>query len=254
MAASSPVNVDALIIPANGTDQCAAVRAMTQAIAVLRADLDYRVEPTRGSDENVPAFEFARAIGAMVMPPGTIMAFKVAGSSTDAEALQAALDDVVAVGWGTLGEGETPWFYLCDGNHGTPNLVGKFIMGAGAVSEDETYPANDSGGAKTVELGTDHLPDHSHRLGAYGTGAMGAGKEGDLAIEAIGAVDTSEKTGNFVHTIDAGDSTEAFSKYNTVTGGVHAEIARTGDNEITPVPTLPPYVVLVYAMRSSRMV
>lgn len=254
MSASSPVNSESLIIPANGTDICAAVRAMTQAIAVLRADFGYRVEGTRGQDQNVPTFDFARAIGAMVLPPGVILPFKVSGSSSDAAALQTALNDTLAAGWGETAEGDTPWFYVCNGENGTPNLVGKFVMGAGAVSEDETYQSNGTGGAKEVELGTEHLPDHSHRIGAYGTEAMGAGKEGDLAIEAIGAVDTSERSGKLVHTIDAGDATQAFSKYNTITGGVHAEIARSGEDVITPVATLPPFAVLVYAMRSSRMV
>lgn len=254
MAASSPVNVEDLIIPSSGVDLCAAIRAITQAISVLRADLDYRVEGTRGENTNVPTFEFARAIGAMVVPPGSIVAFKVSGSSADHAALQSALNDTVAGGWGAIDEeaDEVPWFYLCDGEHGTPNLVGKFIMCAGTVSEDETYAANAAGGAKEVALGTEHAPDHDHKLGAYGTPA-GIG-DNDMLFKDTSLEDAASFGGYLLHTTSTGQGSTTATKVNKVTLGVHSAIPRAGDDEQTPVPTLPPYVALVYAMRSTRMV
>lgn len=256
MAASSPVNLGDLIIPSSGVDLCAAIRAITQAIAVLRADLDYRVEETRGEHTNVPTFEFARAIGAMVIPPGSIMAFKVSGSSADHAALQAALNDTLAAGWGTIDTEaeEVPWFYLCNGEHGTPNLVGRFIMCAGTVSETETYAANSTGGAKDVTLGNEHTPDHDHKLGAYGTAIHATETANDMLFKDIAAATVAEFSGALLHTNSDGGSSRTASTVNKVTLGVHSEIPRVGDDEQTPVPTLPPYVALVYAMRSTRMV
>lgn len=256
MAASSPVNLGDLIIPSSGVDLCAAIRAITQAIAVLRTDLDYRVEETRGEHTNVPTFEFARAIGAMVIPPGSIMAFKVAGSSADHAALQAALNDTLAAGWGTIDTEaeEVPWFYLCNGEHGTPNLVGRFIMCAGTVSETETYAANSTGGAKDVTLGNEHTPDHDHKLGAYGSAITGGGTENDLLLKDSANADVAEFSGKLLHTSLDGENTEVASVANKITLGVHSEIPRVGEDVQAPVPTLPPYVALVYAMRSTRMV
>ena len=45
---SSPVNVDSLIFASNPSDLCEVLRAYLQAIAVLRGDLDYRVDESDG--------------------------------------------------------------------------------------------------------------------------------------------------------------------------------------------------------------
>ncbi|WP_250439894.1 hypothetical protein [Caballeronia sp. AZ1_KS37] len=50
-----------------------------------------------------------------------------------------------------------PGWYLCDGNHGTANLVDRFIVGAGS-----TYAMGATGGAATVALSVANMPSHSH--------------------------------------------------------------------------------------------
>ena len=46
---------------------------------------------------------------------------------------------------------------LCDGNNGTPNLVDRFIVGAGS-----TYDVGATGGSNTVTLTTNQIPSHTH--------------------------------------------------------------------------------------------
>jgi microcystin-dependent protein len=56
---------------------------------------------------------------------------------------------------------------LCDGTDGTPDLRGKFIVGAGG-----TYDVGDTGGADTVALTTAELPAHTHGVGTYSAVAV----------------------------------------------------------------------------------
>lgn len=55
---------------------------------------------------------------------------------------------------------------LCDGTNNTPDLRGRFIVGAGA-----TYAVGDTGGAETVTLTVDQMPSHSHSITTYDEGS-----------------------------------------------------------------------------------
>jgi hypothetical protein len=48
---------------------------------------------------------------------------------------------------------------ICDGTQGTPDLRGRFILGQSA-----SYPFGASGGAATMTLVVNNLPDHTHGL------------------------------------------------------------------------------------------
>jgi microcystin-dependent protein len=51
---------------------------------------------------------------------------------------------------------------LCDGNNGTPNLTGRFILGSGAGSGLTSRTLGQSGGAESVELTVEQMPKHAH--------------------------------------------------------------------------------------------
>ena len=51
-------------------------------------------------------------------------------------------------------------FVLCDGNNGTPDLRGRFIVGHHPSNGD--YDVNDTGGAETVTLTVNQIPSHKH--------------------------------------------------------------------------------------------
>jgi hypothetical protein len=54
---------------------------------------------------------------------------------------------------------------LCDGRYGTPNLVDRFVVGAGG-----SYAVGATGGASTQTLNSSNLPAHTHNYwDAYGT-------------------------------------------------------------------------------------
>ena len=51
-------------------------------------------------------------------------------------------------------------FVLCNGQNGTPNLSGKFVVGFDASNGD--YDVNDTGGAESVTLTVNQIPSHTH--------------------------------------------------------------------------------------------
>ena len=59
-----------------------------------------------------------------------------------------------------------PNFRLCDGQNGTPDLRGRFIVGAGGP-----YTPGDTGGFNQVTLTEAQLATHNHGDGTYGTDA-----------------------------------------------------------------------------------
>lgn len=84
---------------------------------------------------------------------------------------------------------------LCNGSNGTPDLSGKFIIGAGV-----RYRVDSTGGEERVTLSTSEMPAHRHSVslkeagdhahtykvdtgahGDFGTGLMGTGKWDNLA-------------------------------------------------------------------------
>jgi hypothetical protein len=51
---------------------------------------------------------------------------------------------------------------LCDGNNGTPNLVGSFVKGDSVNATEPTTPKGVDGSTNEFTLKTEHLPKHSH--------------------------------------------------------------------------------------------
>ena len=64
-----------------------------------------------------------------------------------------------------FGDGNSPpdGWTLCNGENGTPDLRGRFPVGAG-----RQYAAGDTGGAETVALALEQMPAHVHGLGSSG--------------------------------------------------------------------------------------
>ena len=108
---------------------------------------------------------------------------------------------------------------ICDGQNGTPNLLGKFILGA-----NDTYKLGTPGGNASIKLTPGQLPNHSHNL-EYGHGAHGleSWKASIGVATAIGG---------------AGGSRSGFANTSACTncGGA-------------PIDILPPYYALAYIMK-----
>lgn len=62
--------------------------------------------------------------------------------------------------WNGSATGVPAGWHLCDGSSGTPDLRGRFIVGAGASGS--TYVPGNTGGNSSLTLGANNLPPHRH--------------------------------------------------------------------------------------------
>ena len=148
---------------------------------------------------------------------------------------------------------------LCDGTSGTPNLMDRFVVGAGS-----TYAVAATGGAATVTLDATQIPSHTHTVTA--TGTSGAGGSHNHTVN-----DPSHS-----HTFNEGGYTGGGSlplaSLNTVTGTGYTNSSTTGvsingvgdhTHSVSVSGTaaatggglahenLPPYYALAYIMRTA---
>lgn len=81
---------------------------------------------------------------------------------------------------------------LCDGSNGTPDLRGRFIVGAG-----DAYNVGDTGGSKQIALTVNQLPSHNHTIQGVrrGTGGGYSGVD-SYYIEKNAELETSVATGS----------------------------------------------------------
>lgn len=109
---------------------------------------------------------------------------------------------------------------LCDGTNGTPDLRGRFVLGATTEVDDDgntAHPMGETGGSERVILTTDQLPPHTHQVYA----GTASGSYGNLHIPSQPVY--TGYNGNSYPTNSAGH------------GASH--------------PNMPPYYVLAYIMK-----
>lgn len=112
---------------------------------------------------------------------------------------------------GSTSDIPTKW-HLCDGTNGTPDLRGRFVIGAGG-----SYDVGATGGESEHTLTVDEMPSHKHNSYIFVSGATGSA--------------------NYVYTNTA----------NSVTGTNSPWMVNTGGSQ--PHNNLPPYYALCYIMK-----
>lgn len=117
---------------------------------------------------------------------------------------------------------------ICDGNQGTPNLSGKFILAGGGG-----YSLGDSGGQAEVALNTNNMPSHKHEFKDYYYPEASKKARGNYDT-----ISTNEKVGS--NDTDYDNDKLMYVRHDT---------EPAGQTNPTPVPTMPPYYVLLYIMR-----
>lgn len=147
---------------------------------------------------------------------------------------------------------------ICDGTNSTPDLRGRFVVGATGIassttitigSESATYDLEQTGGEASVTLVTANIPSHTHSAGS----SQGAHSHGFLVWRqddhnwnntnySIAGTDdygnfNNEQSNITNYTGSAGNHNHGGATQSTGSGAAH-------DN-------MPPYYVLAYIMRIS---
>ena len=105
---------------------------------------------------------------------------------------------------------------LCDGSNGTPNLVDRFVMGAGGGTA-----VGATGGANSKTLSADNIPAHSHTFSgttdSAGDHNHGNGEACDVTAEAM----YGTKSGPTVGRVDQSQAESKNQQALTETAGAH---------------------------------
>ena len=145
-------------------------------------------------------------------------------------------------------------YALCDGTNGTPDLRGKFIIGAGG-----SYVPAATGGAATKVLLEANLPAHTHvftgtaeAAGGHNHTATDSGHTHSyLKSVATGGIagGTGALDGNSSDSTGSGSANITVSTVANHTHNVTGTNATTGSG--TAVDILPPYFALAFIMRTA---
>ena len=123
------------------------------------------------------------------------------------------------------------WF-LCDGTNGTPDLRGRFIVGAG-----DAYAVNATGGANTVTLTEAQIPAHSHTGSTNTAGAHTHNYTAPTGSDTpFGSSGTAPRNTNSNATTGSGGAHSHSLTINNTGGGAAHE-------------NRPPYFALAYIMK-----
>ena len=133
---------------------------------------------------------------------------------------------------------------LCDGTNGTPDLRGRFIVGAGS-----TYTPGATGGSNSVALTGEQMPSHSHNVDLNGLTVSSAGEHThNIAFNLVAGSGSKAANGIF-----AGVYSRAYS-HETESAGAHthsitgsATIGSTGSGQTHE--NRPPYYALGFIMK-----
>jgi microcystin-dependent protein len=127
---------------------------------------------------------------------------------------------------------------LCDGNNGTPDLRGRFVLGAGNGNGLTPRGLGQAGGRETQQLSTRELPSHSHGVADPGHYHNWTGNRQQAGT------DDNNNTSEFSHG-DRG-AVDTVSK-DTDRRGTGISIYPAGDGQ--PFDSMPPFYVLSYIMK-----
>lgn len=139
--------------------------------------------------------------------------------------------------WSGAADAAPDGWALCDGENGTPDLRGRFVLG-----ESSSYAAGSNGGAATVELTTEQMPSHSHieyvTNGSGWTNIKSGRHPASAKIEGV----TGSGTRSTAYTFMGESNSNIYNnlKENLLTGSAGSGQAHNN---------MPPYYALCYIMK-----
>jgi microcystin-dependent protein len=152
------------------------------------------------------------------------------------------IKNMIIMWGGFLTDIPTGWG-LCDGQGGRPNLIDRFIIGAGS-----THGIGDIGGSTTATLGTNNMPAHNHGDGSFSGSTDVQGHHAHGFTLPFGPVNNSYSGGG------QGNFGGGTCGYGTDGGGEHSHnfsgtvsITTEGGGEAFSI--LPPYYALAFIIK-----
>lgn len=178
-----------------------------------------------------------------LLPPGVIMPYYSNGSE---EAVKAA---VAQLSGGTVAN---PFWALCDGTNGTPDLRGRTVVGAGQGTSLTNRVFGSFFGSEDHEIAANEIPkvDHFHGTGRRSQGAIDSGNNDFEFI-----MKTWNLPGTYHYNELQGDgSLSGNGNFNDTGNSATTNMIASGDVTAADanIPLVQPSCALWYIMRTTR--
>lgn len=130
---------------------------------------------------------------------------------------------------------------LCDGTQGTPDLRGRFILGAGPGTSLTARSINDKGGVEKVALTTEEMPAHVHPVAWLNDTWVAGGSNMLKALSKQGmtAAQGDPKSDGLLYPAGGKPPPNASP----------AQLAQPDQFSTVPHENMPPFYVLTYIMK-----
>lgn len=226
---SSPITGSSWTIATPGESFCARITNLLSLSSKMKLWFDWAFDSSGNATDDFKSM--------FLLPPGVIMPYYANGSE---EAIKASVEKLNG------GTSSSPFWRLCDGTNGTPDLRGRAIIGAGQGSNLENQIFGTMGGSEGITLLPTQLPPHKHQLKTpNGKGipcwddyTQEAGGDGNPTCGFAGAQGYLDV--NTVNHVLGYKGTPIMTEENTA----------AADQQ--PVKPYPPYTALWYIMRTTR--
>jgi microcystin-dependent protein len=134
---------------------------------------------------------------------------------------------------------------ICDGNNGTPNLSGRFVLASGNGANLTNRTLGSTGGSETVTLSVGELPAHNHT----GSTTAQGGAHAHLTDFYAGYGGDSD-SGPYFQPLDGTQWNNRIATVGRENDGAHIHTFTTGDTGSGQShENMPPFYVLAYIMR-----
>ena len=218
---SSPITGSDWVVATPGQSFCDRMTNLLSMASKLRVWFDWAFDSSgRATDDFKSMF---------LLPPGVIMPYYAFGSE---EAVKASVMNLSG------GTSANPYWRLCDGSNGTPDLRSRFVIGAGQALGLTNRIFGSVGGSETVSLTAEQMPSHSHNVAILIPGHGGSDGERDAA--------------------DGGTNSQPLTNDKSVypegalDGSGLPKVTCSAAGEGKEHDNMPPYTALWYIMRTTR--
>jgi microcystin-dependent protein len=167
-----------------------------------------------------------------LLPPGVILPYYSNGSEDAVKSAVMLLNG---------GDSTNPFWRLCDGTGGTPDLRGRSVVGAGQGDGLTQRIFGSVGGVEKITITGNQLPSHGHSIEGRLKFATAKNADGEDDFGAVSNLDGSSKSYDAVeYSTSSSDNNYLYAK------------PATGAQDSVTFETVSPYYSLWYIIRTSR--
>lgn len=235
---SSPVTGSDFVIGSQNQSLCERLTSLLGLTSKVKLWFDWAFDSTGEATTEFKAM--------FLPPPGSIMAYYLKAPEDQVKAA------VERIGRSVSDTGTVPFWRLCNGSDGTPDLRGRFIIGGGTNPGGLTARPVDGStiGAETVTIGQSNIPTKQHYHGVGDTWTPGYNGDDDLVFIQRSWTGAQSFGVSVLRSVEAGGSGPRTNGFIGTTNAI--DVDSTDSSTITPISIMPPALAIWYIMRTER--